>query len=322
MRSANASEKKSRAPFFGSFLRIREPLPPARRWLFAVFGVVLCVLGYQRIGRDVDEKYSPSAGQILEAAGDLYRTEKKIADATSTEAVSETRSLLVEDIRSSLQRMAYGFGFGLLAALLFGSMMAAFKDSEAIFGPPVTFLSAIPPIAFMAYFMIVLGGGFEFQVGIIAYAVFLDLVGKVRNALDQVPKQSVDALFTLGASRFEVWIHMIRQSLPEIVRSAHLSLNLAWVYLIAAESVGADTGLGIRILKLKRYTKIDQMFAVILIIGGIALVLDLLFRYGNLLAFPWDEVNRRQIAALRQKGWYRWIARVFVSTRREAREGS
>lgn len=292
-----------------TFLRIREPVPAWRRLILAAIGIALFVLGYQRIGRDVDEKYSPTAGQVLTAAKSLYDTQRKVIDEANPDAPERTESLLVADIRSSLGRMAYGFGFGLLAALIMGSLMAAFKDTEAMFGPPVTFLSAIPPIAFMAYFMIVLGGGFEFQVGIIAYAVFLDLVGKVRNALDQVPKQSVDSLFTLGASRFEVWIHMIRQALPEIVRGAHLSLNLAWVYLIAAESVGAETGLGIRILKLKRYTKIDEMFAIILVIGAIALLLDLVFRYGNLIAFPWDEVNRREITRLRQKSWFRILSR-------------
>jgi NitT/TauT family transport system permease protein len=301
------AEKKS--AFVGSFLRVREPVPPGRRLVLALAGIALCVLGYQRIGRDVDEKYSPSAGEIVGAAKSLYSTEKKVVDEVNPDAPPKMESLLVADVRSSLVRMAYGFGIGMVAAVLIGSLMAAFKDTEALAGPPVTFLSAIPPIAFMAYFMIVLGGGFEFQVGIIAYAVFLDLVGKVKNSLEQVPKQSVDSLFTLGASRFEVWVHMIRQSMPEIVRHAHLSLNLAWVYLIAAESVGAETGLGIRILKLKRYTKIDEMFAIILIIGIIALAFDLVFRYGNLIAFPWDEVNRREIGRLRQKAWYRLIAR-------------
>jgi ABC-type nitrate/sulfonate/bicarbonate transport system permease component len=306
-------ERKS-GLFAGSFLRIREPVPPLRRLTFALLGVALCVVGYQRIGRDVDEKYSPSALQVAKAAKGLYETEKQVIDEAHPDAPPRTQSLLLADVRSSLERMGWGFGLGLLAALIAGSLMAAFKDTEAVIGPPITFLSAIPPIAFMAYFMIVLGGGFEFQVGIIAYAVFLDLVGKVKNALEQVQKQSVDALFTLGASRFEVWLHMIRQSLPEIVRGAHLSLNLAWVYLIAAESVGAETGLGIRILKLKRYTKIDDMFAIIMVIGIIALTLDLVFRYGNLIAFPWDEVNRRELVRMRQKAWYKLFARRLGST--------
>lgn len=304
--------------FFSSFFRIREPVPFARRIVLVTFGLILFGAAYDRVGKNVDEKYSPTVVQILRATKDLYEIRKSVpvvgeaAVSGEPEPKPETVSLLMEDIRESLLRLGSGFGAGMLAAILFGSLIAAFKDLEGVFALPITVLAAVPPIAFMAYFMIVLGGGFEFQLGIVAYAVFLDLAPKVKNALDQVSKQSVDALFTLGASRFEVWIHMIRQSLPEIMRGAHLSLNLAWVYLIAAESVGAESGLGIRILKLKRYTQIDRMFGVILIIGLIALLLDVFFRYGNLLAFPWDDVNRREIVRIKGQGWYRVLSRLFA----------
>jgi NitT/TauT family transport system permease protein len=293
-------------------LAVRAPISAPRRGALALVGIAGLAYGYAQIGKRVDRTYSPSPAEIVRALIEMKDTTKPVITEESNGSVTEgpERSLLVQDVESSLRRIFWGFGIGALLACLLGSLMSTFPDVDAVFGAVLTFLASIPAIAFMAYFMVVLGGSFAFQAGIIAYAVTLDLTAKVRDAVDLVPKQSVDAIFTLGASRFEAFVHIVRQSLPSMMRSAHTSLSLAWVYLIASESVGAETGLGIRILKVKRYTQIDKMFGVILIIGALALVFDLIFRYGNLFLFPWDEVNRGEIARLKTTRFYRAVARL------------
>ena len=293
-------------------LAVRTPISAPRRTLLALVGIAGLAYGYTEIGKRVEKTYSPSPGDIFRALVEMKDTTKPVMIEQPDGQVSEgpERSLLLQDVESSLERILYGFVIGALFAMTLGSLMSTFPDIDSIFGPIFTFLSSIPAIAFMAYFMVVLGGSFAFQAGIIAYAVALDLTAKVKDAVDLVPKQSVDASFTLGASRFEVFIHIFRQSMPALMRAAHTSLSLAWVYLIASESVGAETGLGIRILKVKRYTQIDKMFGIILIIGALALLFDVVFRYGNLFLFPWDEVNRDEIGRLKETRFYRAFARL------------
>jgi ABC-type nitrate/sulfonate/bicarbonate transport system permease component len=291
---------------------VRTPISAPRRFLLALVGVAGIAYGYTEIGKRIDKTYSPTPAEIGRAFVDLKNTTKPVIIDEPDGSTSEgpERSLLLQDVESSLTRIFWGFLFGAIFATVLGAMMSTFADVDAALGFVLTVLASIPGIAFMAYFMVVLGGNLAFQVGIIAYAVALDLTAKVRDSVDLVPKQSVDAIFTLGASRFEAFIHVFRQSMPAIMRAAHTSLSLAWVYLIASESVGAETGLGIRILKVKRYAQIDKMFAVVLVIGALALLFDLVFRYGNLFLFPWDEVNREEIARLKQTRWYRALSRL------------
>jgi NitT/TauT family transport system permease protein len=64
-------------------------------------------------------------------------------------------------------------------------------------------------------------------------------------------------------------------------------MGWAWTYLVVAELVAANSGLGYAILKAQRFLQTDKIFAGIIIIGLIGLVLDQLFRWLHRMAFPW-----------------------------------
>jgi NitT/TauT family transport system permease protein len=69
------------------------------------------------------------------------------------------------------------------------------------------------------------------------------------------------------------------------------AMCLAWTYLVVAELVAANSGLGFSILKAQRFLQTDKIFAGILLIGLIGLLTDQAFRWLHKRCFPWYHLR-------------------------------
>ncbi|MGB2943124.1 MAG: ABC transporter permease subunit, partial [Candidatus Macondimonas sp.] len=75
--------------------------------------------------------------------------------------------------------------------------------------------------------------------------------------------------------------------LPGIVDTLRITLGWAWTYLVVAELVAANSGLGYAILRAQRFLQTDKIFVGILLIGLLGLVMDQGLRLLHRRAFPW-----------------------------------
>jgi len=92
----------------------------------------------------------------------------------------------------------------------------------------------------------------------------------------------------MGATRGEVIEKVIIPSAkPALLDTLRITMGWAWTYLVVAELVAANSGLGYAIVKAQRFLQTDKIFAGIILIGVIGLGLDQLFRWGHRVAFPW-----------------------------------
>ena len=100
----------------------------------------------------------------------------------------------------------------------------------------------------------------------------------------------INAARTLGASRLQVYREVILPaSLPGLMDDLRLTIGWAWTYLVVAEMVAANNGLGYMILKSQRYLATDTIFAGLILIGLIGLITDWVFRILTRLVAPWYE---------------------------------
>ena len=100
----------------------------------------------------------------------------------------------------------------------------------------------------------------------------------------------INAARTLGASRLQVYREVILPaSLPGLMDDLRLTIGWAWTYLVVAEMVAANNGLGYMILKSQRYLATDTIFARLILIGLIGLITDWVFRILTRLVAPWYE---------------------------------
>ena len=114
------------------------------------------------------------------------------------------------------------------------------------------------------------------------------MVLMVAEDVRRVPMAQIEAAQTMGASRCEVIEKVIIPSAkPALLDTLRITMGWAWTYLVVAELVAANSGLGYAIIKAQRFLQTDRIFAGIILIGAIGLAMDQCFRWVHRAAFPW-----------------------------------
>ena len=125
---------------------------------------------------------------------------------------------------------------------------------------------------------------------IIFLGTFFQLVLMVCDTVSGVDANLINAAKTLGAGKLQVYKEVIfPAALPGLMDDFRLTIGWAWTYLVVAEMVAAQNGLGYMILRSQRYLATDTIFAGLILIGLIGLVTDFLFRILTRLVAPWHE---------------------------------
>ena len=97
----------------------------------------------------------------------------------------------------------------------------------------------------------------------------------VIDDMNRVPQEYVEIGWTLGATPFQILRDVAwRAMLPGLVDNLRITLGWCWTYLIVAEIVAADSGLGYVIWTAQRYMETDQVMAGVMVIGLIGLASD------------------------------------------------
>ncbi|RZI78926.1 MAG: ABC transporter permease subunit, partial [Rubrivivax sp.] len=146
----------------------------------------------------------------------------------------------------------------------------------------------MPAVAFVPLVMVWVGIDEGAKIAIIFIGTFFQMVLMVAEDVRRVPLPQIEAAQTMGATRIEILEKVIVPSVkPALLDTLRITMGWAWTYLVVAELVAANSGLGYAILKAQRFLQTDKIFAGILLIGLIGLVIDQVFRFAHRKAFPW-----------------------------------
>jgi NitT/TauT family transport system permease protein len=105
-----------------------------------------------------------------------------------------------------------------------------------------------------------------------------------------VPYTLIQVSYTFGLNKWEALFRVILPAaLPGIWDTFRITLGWAWTYLVVAELVAANVGLGYRIMRAQRFLQTESIILGILVIGFLGLVTDSLFKGSYRLLFPWVE---------------------------------
>jgi NitT/TauT family transport system permease protein len=196
--------------------------------------------------------------------------------------------VLFGDIWASLQRILIGYLISMAIAIVLGILMGSFRSADALFESPIAFMRYIPATALVPLMLFWLGIDELPKITLIVIgSVFFNIL-MVADVARNVPKELINASYTLGAGRLTVMRRVIfPHALPGIIDVARINLAAAWSVLVVAELLAAEEGLAFRIVRAQRFRQIDEMFALLIIFGIIGVVTDLSLRALRNVAAPW-----------------------------------
>ena len=252
---------------------VRGSIPSQAYALLALIGLVLPLLGWwlATAVAGADAVFLPSPGQVWQRAVDWWRE----AD-------------LAGDILISVWRVVGGFLLSAVIALPLGLMIGTFRLVQALLEPLTDFIRYMPAVAFIPLVMLWVGIDESSKVAIIFIGTFFQMVLMVAEDVRRVPMAQIEAAQTMGATRAELIEKVIFPSAkPALLDTLRITMGWAWTYLVVAELVAANSGLGYAVLRAQRFLQTDTIFAGIIVIGLIGLLTDQLFRWLHRRAFPW-----------------------------------
>jgi len=216
---------------------------------------------------------------------------------TPTEVIRGTLQLFIQydlgtAIYVSSRRIAVAFLLAAALALPLGVLMGAFDPINRFFEPIMAPLRYMPISAFIPLLILWFGIYEKQKIAFLFLGVFVYLLPVVVSSIRLVPEELVQTALTLGASRFQVIrTVLLPAALPEIFDSFRVMNAIAWTYVILAEAVNPEHGLGYMVELARTHQKASWSFAGLLVIGGIGLLTDFLIRALSSMLFGWREVS-------------------------------
>ena len=192
------------------------------------------------------------------------------------------------DTLSSLRRLAIGLAVATAIGLVIGVAAGVIPYVRAGLSPFVAVLSMIPPMAVLPILFIVFGLDEVSKIVLIVIGVAPFLVRDLGMRASELPSELLIKAQTLGASTWQIILRVVLpQLLPKLIDAIRLSLGPAWLFLISAEAIAANDGLGYRIFLMRRYLAMDVILPYVAWITLLAYVMDWLLRLLNRFCFPW-----------------------------------
>lgn len=198
--------------------------------------------------------------------------------------------LLWADTAASLLRLWAGLGIATALALVLGLLNGVLPVARALLAPFVAFLSMVPPLALLPVLFIVLGLGEVSKVALIVIGVAPILTRDLALSAAALPREQIVKAETLSASTWLIALRVVLpQVMPRLIDSLRLQLGPAFLFLIAAEAISAESGLGYRIFLVRRYLSMDVIFPYVAWITLLAVAMDLGLRLLRRRWFPWAD---------------------------------
>jgi NitT/TauT family transport system permease protein len=188
----------------------------------------------------------------------------------------------LSDIGISVARVWAAFLLSVIMAVPLGIWMSSYRIVGTLTEPIIDFIRYLPVPALVPLLIIWLGIEEASKVAVLWMGTFFQLVLLIADDAKRVPREFVEIGYTLGAKNRQILKDIVwRAMLPSTIDNFRITLGWCWTYLIIAEIVAANSGIGHAIWSMRRFVKTPEVMAGILTVGIIGLVTDQLIRYAH-----------------------------------------
>ena len=258
-----------------SQLKIRANMSKRTKNIISLIFFSLLLLTWVIIcgAKIIDEKFLPAPWTVIEDIIDSVKG-----------------GTLIGDVKISVYRILTGFGLAVLLGVPLGIMCGCFPWFQSCITPLCGFIRYMPVQSFVPIIVLYTGIGEESKITVVFIGTLFQLILMIADDVSSVPNDLINSGYTLGNKQFQtIYRVIIPYVLPRMMRSLRMIIGWAWGFLICAELVASNSGLGYRILSSQRFFKTETIFGSILIIGLLGLITDLIFAFLIKILFPWED---------------------------------
>jgi sulfonate transport system permease protein len=207
--------------------------------------------------------------QVLPAPSKVIRTAFKLAAAGS----------LLNDLGISLLRAGAGFAIGGAVGFALGTLVGFSRVAEAAIDRSVQMIRAVPFLAVLPLVIVWLGVGEAEKIFLVALGVSFPIYINTTLGIRQVDPKLIELGRVQGLSTFELIRQIILPgALPSILTGVRYALATAWLALVVAETIGAQSGIGFLAMDAREFLRTDVIVLTIVIYALIGVAADAITR--------------------------------------------
>ncbi len=211
-------------------------------------------------------RYEPS---LLPSPMDVVRSMKELLEDGT----------LILHIQVSMTRFLIGYITASIAGIVLGLILGWYQKLWAFIDPIVQVLRPISPIAWFPFIVLWFGIGDAPAIVIIFIAAFYPVLLSTVNGIRKVDQVYLKVAQNFETNQFQLLTKIVLPAaFPMIANGLHMALGSSWVFLVAGEMVGAQSGLGYLIIDARNSLRLDLVLAGIIFIGLSGLILDMIIK--------------------------------------------
>ena len=207
--------------------------------------------------------------QVLPAPSKVVSTAIKLA----------TTGSLLNDLGVSLLRAAAGFAIGGSVGFALGILVGFSRIAEAAIDRSVQMIRAIPFLAVLPLVIVWLGVGEAEKIFLVALGVTFPIYINTTLGIRQIDPKLIELGRIQGLSSFELIRRIVLPgALPSILTGVRYALATAWLALVVAETIGAQSGIGFLAMDAREFLRTDVIVLTIVIYALIGVAADAIAR--------------------------------------------
>jgi sulfonate transport system permease protein len=167
---------------------------------------------------------------------------------------------LLKDVAISLLRALTGLLLALVIGVSLSLAASLFQRGEEIIDLPVQMARALPFLGLAPLFILWFGIGEISKIALVTLGAFFPIYINLYAGVRSTDKKLIEACTLLGLSRWERILHVVLPTaMPSFLVGLRYALSAAWLSLVVAEQINADSGIGYLVMQARDYLRTDTM---------------------------------------------------------------
>ena len=189
-------------------------------------------------------------------------------------------------------RVAVAVALSFALAIPLAILMYWNKYLKSICSPLIDFIRYLPVPALIPLLIIFLGIGESVKIAVLFIGTFFQIIILIHDLLRNIPNEYYELSYVFHFNKWKLYFMQLKSILPELWDTLRVSIGLCWTYVIIAELIATDKGIGRVIKEAQRFSDSSKLFVAIISIGIVGLLIDQIMKAASEKLFPYRLIGK------------------------------